>query len=209
MAATCELEDGFGKICEVAAIGRCHACGRAFCGSHRSFLHGGPSSDRCDPCPVRTEHEERQHAFAQDTAYMANTALAELRAAAVPTVRIYARRTETQKQPFGRSRSVEHTDLWAAGWLVGSHEWHFNVIGPHGGTDIHGPAPTVLIDKTFGTGETYKFQFDVAGIKFARVSNDRERGIYLVERSQLFTGPGGIGVFATHVRALINKAAAT
>jgi len=57
-------------------------------------------------------------------------------------------------------------------------------------------------------GEAYKLLFDQFGIKFARVSRDRERGIYLVESSQLF-GTQGIRVFAADVRALISKATAT
>lgn len=207
MAATCELVDNFGNICDVTAIGRCHSCGRAFCASHRAFLYGRPTSDRCDPCPVRTKDEQRQADKVQGRAYIANSALAELRAAGVRTTNIYARRSERRKQFLGGVRWVEHTDLWGSGWLIGSHEWHFNITGPNGGTDVKGPAQTVLIDKTIGTAETYKFQFDQQGLKIARVSKDRERGVYLVERSQLFTGD--ISYFADYVRALISGEAPT
>lgn len=125
MAAECEVES-----CGVIAIGRCFACKRAFCTSHR--WTGGGRSDWCVVC----HHESQVHSEAVRSATLSSAhdgqrridaVVKRLRAKGSPgtqTLTVHTMPASLKNRLIGRSmrpQAKEGPQYWA----VGQHAWHF------------------------------------------------------------------------------------
>ncbi len=101
MAAVCEVPVR-GSACNVAAIGRCADCERAFCGSHAALTgYGSSFTNLCSECPDRRERERmarsrvmREEAAEAERARLA--ALVPLERVADPVERILRARVRGQ-----------------------------------------------------------------------------------------------------------------
>jgi hypothetical protein len=155
MPAECEVTLGNGQPCRVLAIGRCDVDGRAFCATHQAREESrGPGwgwfpLNRCTPCYSAQMQEARQRHAEQEAlrekrfsyTYLTEVAPGELEAAEVPPVEIVRAYSTQGRGLFGRpSRSaptVQHVEVIATGWLIGSLHWGYNDGGNYGGIDYN------------------------------------------------------------------------
>lgn len=156
-----------GRICGVAAIGRCSRDGRAFCMTHQGrgynaynkYVEAAP--DKCLPCfdkdvakhseelaaekaRARLEAQERERRFGET--YLKEFARQELKAAGVPTVPLVWPHSEEIRKSFGRSGYKLCIHTAGTGWLVGEFRWHFSIPSSYGDAEYHKDEPTMLVE---------------------------------------------------------------
>lgn len=140
MSADCEV-DG----CGVVALGRCRACGKAFCKSHQGrYERGATYVDWCIRCLEADGRSKGDRRFIVDDPddverreeakrFMYRDAAALLLERNVPSVRIGTPQTRTrvEKTLFGRGRSITTTELGEChpGWVIGGYSWYTSGSG--------------------------------------------------------------------------------
>jgi hypothetical protein len=191
MAAECEIELRVGRQCGVQATGRCSRCGNAFCESHQALTwNGGVYVDKCSACAKEDQARERaknnelhRHDFSDW-----REAARLLAASQVPAVQVHDARWVGQRGIF-RSNNVERPVPLGRAWIIGNIRWQYSTPGPHGGTDIDGPALTALrelLNDSSGSGRDH----------LVRVEPDPRNGGYRV-------GQGGLMGYGAETEASI------
>lgn len=141
MAADCTISN-----CGVQAVGRCSQCGEAFCASHAGAASVGDTRvidyQRCGPCDLKARTAYAATSGATDRSFLEATAVEKLRAANVPTVRIYTvevagryRRLYPMSWPgaYVETRSFIPVDCDA--WLLGEFDCEWPVQQRDGRAD--------------------------------------------------------------------------
>jgi|SRR5579883_336983 len=131
--AVCELELKNGRMCAVAAIGRCTVCERAYCSTHQAerytYVLGVPHvvahDSMCVTCAAEMDAKLAEPAMREGEAlqYLSSgAARSALLAAKVPTVEIFQIKQEL-KRGFLHNRWVDVITPWQHGWVLGEFEW--------------------------------------------------------------------------------------
>jgi hypothetical protein len=141
MAADCQAAVA-GAVCGVLAVGRCRACGLAFCRSHQAELWTNvvPNtnetiSDLCRACHRAEEAEHAAGVVAREAArlfgHQSHRAVEALRSSGVRKVHLHIERGTT-------------TTGAGTGWVLGEFEWRYPYDAER---DEYGPWLTVLCDR--------------------------------------------------------------
>jgi hypothetical protein len=124
MAAVCEAELISGAECGVVAVGRCNACGKAMCTSHRYVDGlGAAAVDRCAVCGIHAGQRTstgKPMGTAAEVAWIARA----LAAAGSPEIQPRSREvSEVRRSVFGNLKKVRRVESLPPGWSVGVHTW--------------------------------------------------------------------------------------